>query len=80
MELLEHSRLGLSYQRVTELSRLAVLLQLRKPGREAAPLVPQVLLHLAYCIASCILAEEAVRADTRGLSWKRLEVKCPQQG
>lgn len=69
MELLEHSRLGLSYQRVTELSRLAVLLQLRKPGREAAPpLVPQVLLHLAYCIASCSLAEEAVRADTRGLS------------
>lgn len=80
MELLECSRLGLSYRHVTEILRVAVLLQPRKPGREAAPLVPQLLLNLAYCITPCSLAEEAVGADTRSLSWKCLQVKCPQQG
>lgn len=80
MKLLEHSRLSLSYRHVTEILRVAVLLQPRKPGREAAPLVPQLLLNLAYCITPCSLAEEAVVADTRSLSWKRLELKCHQQG
>lgn len=80
VDILELSRLGPSYRHVTELLRVAVLLQPRKPGREAAPLVPQLLLNLAYRIAPCSLAEEAVGADTRSLGCKCLEVKCHQQG